>query len=101
MSFRTWHSNKIILSNGKPFAIRKILDIFDGKKCQQLRNKPKIMIFDGCCLGSMQSRTYGVADSNENNKTPNKQTRGENFNANKQYHANSGFARIFSNFAKN
>ena len=85
--------DKIVLSNGKPFAIRRIVDTFDGKQCVQLRNTPKIMIYD-CCRGSQVSQSY--KNVNEANKIG--KIRG-NAEHDDMYHANSGLATIFSNFS--
>ena len=90
--------DKIVLSNGSYFEIQNIVDTFDGKECVQLRNKPKIMIYD-CCRGGNVSQTYSTVNNNDNNNTKVQKTRGNESDAwyNNMHHVNSGFATIFSN----
>ena len=89
----------IILSNGKSFPIQEIINIFDGEQCVQLRNKPKIMIYD-CCRGGKASQTFlnecEYKENNQNEKMM--KTKGNHWYDN-MYHVNSGLATIFANFA--
>ena len=88
--------DKIILSNGKSFSIRQIIDIFDGKQCVQLRNTPKVMIYD-CCRGNGVAQSY--KDEINANKVEQK-TRGNGASwYDDMNHVNSGLATIFSNFS--
>ena len=91
----------IILSNGKPFPIRQIINVFDGEQCVQLRNKPKIMIYD-CCRGKKASQTFLNEYEYKNNKEflESKKmmtTKGDHWYDN-MCHVNSGLATIFANF---
>ena len=88
--------NGIILANGKQYKISNIIEIFNGKNCVYLRNKPKILIFD-CCRGYDISQTYEIKSNDDNNtlKGPNNP---RNEWINRKYHINSGLATIFSNF---
>ena len=92
--------NKIILSNGHSFPIREIVDIFDGKNCVQLRNKPKIMILD-CCRGKNVAQLQAVDNNNNDNNTINHipKLRGNELWYDNMHHVNSGLATIFSNFS--
>ena len=86
--------DSIILSNGESFPIRSIIDKFDAQQCLQLRNKPKIMIYD-CCRGDNISQTYPVP------RSVIEKTRGVTNNNcyDAEHHVNSGLAIIFSNFS--
>ena len=92
--------DKIILSNGKPFAIQEIINTFDGKHCVSLRNKPKIMIYD-CCRGSGIGQTYSEKEQEKEKEKAKPKTRGNQNNNwyDNMHHVNSGLATIFSNFA--
>ena len=78
--------NAIILKNGKKFMIKEIYEIFDGKQCKTLRNKPKIMIFDSC-----RGNEIGLTDEIPTNMT----SKGKEW-AIKKSHKKSGYATIFS-----
>ena len=115
----------LILGNGKEYPISNIEDMFYGENCQQLIDKPKIMIFDCCCgvkYAQMIESRIGI------NGMRNGNTRGQdrnsyygsnvnynysrvetnlNFNESRLdisldrlYHPYSGFAFLFSNHSK-
>ena len=94
-------NRRIILSNGKSVLIENIIDIFDGEKCDQLRNKPKIMIYDSCrgngIAETLIDKRYNDNTGMMNSKPP--KTRGKTEWYDERHHKNSGFATIFSNFA--
>ena len=93
--------NGIILGDGKVYKTRNIIEVFNGKHCVHLRNKPKIMIFD-CCRGSDTSATYEYEYEIKADENDNVHQKGPNNPRNKwidsKYHINSGFATIFSNY---
>ena len=89
----------IILQDGDKYKIPNIIEVFNGKNCIFLRNKPKIMIFD-CCRGLQFAQSYEFkSNNNQDGKTATLKgpKNPKNSWINREYHANSGLAIIYGN----
>ena len=94
----------IILANGIKFKLCKIFEIFNGKECVFLRDKPKVFILD-CCRGKNIAETYKKIENNNNfgqnimsAQVPIQRQKGPPPAwVHERFHPNSGFATIFGN----